>query len=65
MGHLCTYLFLADVQIDGNRSKEVVFKEIDSLLSQLQNDKVKLLKPGVNFGYFLVAYAEQNIEICL
>ncbi|XP_054822379.1 adenylate kinase 5, chloroplastic isoform X2 [Prosopis cineraria] len=32
-------------KVDGNRSKEVVFKEIDSLLSQVQNDKVKTTKP--------------------
>ncbi|KAL9377041.1 hypothetical protein Peur_031161 [Populus x canadensis] len=32
------------VKIDGNRSKEVVFKEIDSLLSQVQRDEVKLVK---------------------
>jgi midasin (ATPase involved in ribosome maturation) len=32
------------MQIDGNRSKEVVFKEIDSLLSQVQRDEVKLVK---------------------
>ncbi|KAJ6435732.1 hypothetical protein OIU84_000865 [Salix udensis] len=32
------------VKIDGNQSKEVVFKEIDSLLSQVHRDEVKLLK---------------------
>ncbi|KAJ6673344.1 NUCLEOTIDE KINASE [Salix viminalis] len=32
------------VKIDGNQSKEVVFKEIYSLLSQVQRDEVKLLK---------------------
>lgn len=32
------------VKIDGNRSKEVVFKEIDSLLSQVHRDEVKLVK---------------------
>lgn len=32
------------VKIDGNRSKEVVFKEIDSLLSQVQRDEVKSVK---------------------
>ncbi|KAF7806490.1 adenylate kinase 5, chloroplastic [Senna tora] len=31
-------------KINGNRPKEVVFKEIDSLLSQVQNDKVKMIK---------------------
>ncbi|KAK7304764.1 hypothetical protein VNO77_42651 [Canavalia gladiata] len=33
-------------KIDGNHSKEVVFKEIESLLSQLQKDKVKIMKSG-------------------
>ncbi|KAK4257499.1 hypothetical protein QN277_007077 [Acacia crassicarpa] len=32
-------------KIDGNRSKEVVFEEIDSLLSQVHNEKGKLIKP--------------------
>ncbi|XP_028754029.1 adenylate kinase 5, chloroplastic [Neltuma alba] len=32
-------------KIDGNRPKEVVFKEIDSLLSQVQNYKGKIIKP--------------------
>ncbi|XP_027352165.1 adenylate kinase 5, chloroplastic isoform X2 [Abrus precatorius] len=32
--------------IDGNHSKEVVFEEIESLLSQLHQDKVKLMKSG-------------------
>ncbi|KAJ8753274.1 hypothetical protein K2173_017898 [Erythroxylum novogranatense] len=31
-------------KIDGNRQKEVVFDEIDSLLSQVQKDKVKPIK---------------------
>ncbi|CAK7338514.1 unnamed protein product [Dovyalis caffra] len=32
------------VKIDGNRQKEVVFEEIDSLLSQVQKDKIKMVK---------------------
>lgn len=52
MGKLFTDFFLADSQIDGNRPKEVVFKEIDSLLSQLQNDKEKIIKAGMGFGDF-------------
>ncbi|KAJ6296215.1 hypothetical protein OIU78_024120 [Salix suchowensis] len=36
------------VKIDGNQSKEVVFKEIDSLLSQVQRDeKIQFLKVEV------------------
>lgn len=37
------------MQIDGNRSKEVVFKEIDSLLSQVHRDEVKSVKSGMCF----------------
>ncbi|XP_061348176.1 adenylate kinase 5, chloroplastic isoform X2 [Gastrolobium bilobum] len=33
-------------KIDGSRSKEIVFKEIESLLSQLHQDKVKITKSG-------------------
>ncbi|XP_015893147.2 adenylate kinase 5, chloroplastic [Ziziphus jujuba] len=33
-------------RVDGNRPKEVVFKEIDSLLSQVQKDKEKPAKLG-------------------
>ncbi|CAJ1975575.1 unnamed protein product [Sphenostylis stenocarpa] len=33
-------------KIDGGHSKEAVFKEIESLLSQLQQDKVKIIKSG-------------------
>ncbi|WVZ20408.1 hypothetical protein V8G54_007730 [Vigna mungo] len=33
-------------KIDGSNSKEAVFKEIESLLSQLQHNKVKLVKSG-------------------
>lgn len=48
-------LVLADMQIDGNRSKEVVFEEIDSLLSQVQNERGKLIKSGLNFEHSLVS----------
>ncbi|KAG4946940.1 hypothetical protein AAZX31_15G191900 [Glycine max] len=33
-------------KIDGSHSKEAVFKEIESLLSQLQQDKVKIIESG-------------------
>ncbi|CAL0327818.1 unnamed protein product [Lupinus luteus] len=33
-------------KIDGSHSKEVVFKEIETLLSQLQKGKVKIIKSG-------------------
>ncbi|XP_057423517.1 adenylate kinase 5, chloroplastic [Lotus japonicus] len=33
-------------KIDGSHPKEVVFKEVESLLSQLQQDKVKIMKSG-------------------
>lgn len=40
---------MAYAQIDGSRQKEEVFKDIESLLSQLQQDKVKIMKPrGMN-----------------
>ncbi|KAE9464324.1 hypothetical protein C3L33_03742, partial [Rhododendron williamsianum] len=32
-------------KIDGNRPKEVIFKDVDSLLSQVQKEKVKTTKP--------------------
>ncbi|CAI0395110.1 unnamed protein product [Linum tenue] len=32
-------------QMDGNRSKDVVFQEIESLLSQVQEDKAESIKP--------------------
>lgn len=37
-------------QVDGNRPKEVVFKEIDSLLSQVEKDKEKHAKLGTPFS---------------
>ncbi|OVA12893.1 Adenylate kinase [Macleaya cordata] len=37
-----TYLDILN-KIDGNRPKEVVFQEIDSLLSQVQRDKLKMI----------------------
>nr|KYP56922.1 hypothetical protein KK1_003173 [Cajanus cajan] len=36
-------------KIDGSHSKEKVFKEIESVLSQLQQDKVKIMKSGAFF----------------
>ncbi|RZB91367.1 Adenylate kinase 5, chloroplastic [Glycine soja] len=36
-------------KIDGSQSKEAVFKEIESLLSQLQQDKVKIMKSEATF----------------
>lgn len=45
---------LAYAQIDGSRQKEEVFKDIESLLSQLQHDKVKKMKPGgMNFENYI------------
>lgn len=38
--------YLSYTQIDGSQSKEAVFKEIESLLSQLQQDKVKIIESG-------------------
>ncbi|XP_004488951.1 adenylate kinase 5, chloroplastic [Cicer arietinum] len=35
-------------KIDGSRPKEEVFKDVESLLSQLQQDKVKIVKAGEN-----------------
>lgn len=40
---LSTYFCILN-KIDGNRSKEVVFEEIDSLLSRVQKEKVKQMK---------------------
>lgn len=37
----------SNAQIDGNRPKEVIFKDVDSLLSQVQKEKVKTTKPGM------------------
>ena len=36
-------------QIDGNRTKEVIFKDIDALLSQVQREKEKTAKLGIQF----------------
>lgn len=33
-------------QIDGSLPKDVVFQEIDNLLSEVKKNKVKLMKPG-------------------
>lgn len=48
-----TFSFLTSLayeQIDGSRPKEEVFKDVESLLSQLQQDKVKIVKAGgMNF----------------
>ncbi|KAL9399693.1 hypothetical protein Peur_008654 [Populus x canadensis] len=48
------------VKIDGNHQKEVVFQEIGSFLSQVQKDKVKLVKPGKCFQVlkFLYKFAQ-------
>ncbi|KAF8031370.1 hypothetical protein BT93_D0535 [Corymbia citriodora subsp. variegata] len=40
---LSTYLSVMN-KIDGNRPKDVVFSEVDSLLSRVQNDKAKTTK---------------------
>ncbi|KAI6682390.1 hypothetical protein NL676_036271 [Syzygium grande] len=42
---LSTYLSVMN-KIDGNRPKDVVFSEVDSLLSRVQNDKAKTTKLG-------------------
>ncbi|XP_058206936.1 adenylate kinase 5, chloroplastic isoform X4 [Rhododendron vialii] len=41
---LSTYMDTLN-KIDGNRPKEVIFKDVDSLLSQVQKEKVKTTKP--------------------
>ncbi|KAG5559511.1 hypothetical protein RHGRI_009141 [Rhododendron griersonianum] len=41
---LSTYMDILN-KIDGNRPKEVIFKDVDSLLSQVQKEKVKTTKP--------------------
>lgn len=41
--------YLLKIQIDGSRQKEVVFGDIYSLLSEVQNDKVKRIKSGKKF----------------
>jgi adenylate kinase len=38
--------YLGYVQINGSRPKEEVFKDIESLLSPLQQDKVKIVNSG-------------------
>lgn len=45
---LSTYLSVMNkrVQIDGNRPKDVVFSEVDSVLSRVQKDKAKTTKLG-------------------
>lgn len=49
-GTLPLLTYLACLQIDGSRPKEEVFKDIESLLSQLQQDSVKIVKSGgMNF----------------
>ncbi|KAL6965555.1 adenylate kinase [Sarracenia purpurea var. burkii] len=42
---LSTYLDILS-KIDGNRPKEVIFKDVDSLLSQVQKEKVNTTKLG-------------------
>ncbi|XP_057487059.1 adenylate kinase 5, chloroplastic-like isoform X2 [Actinidia eriantha] len=42
---LSTYLDIMN-KIDGNRTKEVIFKDIDALLSQVQREKEKTAKLG-------------------
>lgn len=49
VSNLCLLYHYFKMQIDGNRPKEVVFNEIDSLLSQVQEDKIKLIKSGKCF----------------
>nr|XP_034895452.1 adenylate kinase 5, chloroplastic isoform X2 [Populus alba] len=53
------------VKIDGNRSKEVVFKEIDSLLSQVHRDEVKLVKSKIQFMKVEVALVRHQLASSL
>lgn len=46
-----------DVQIDGNRPKEVIFEEIDLLMSQVQQEKVNATKLGKSVYTFLENYS--------
>lgn len=47
------------LQVDGNRSKDEVFKAIDSLLSKVQKEKENRMKLGkcfsnsITFKYFI------------
>lgn len=34
-------LFLGEIQLDGNQSKDAIFGEIESILSQVHEDKLK------------------------
>lgn len=44
------------MQVDGNRMKEVVFNEIDLLLSHVLNEKEKAAKSGLDFKLSRVLY---------
>lgn len=41
------------MQIDGNRARDEVFTEIDSILSQLQNKKQKGTGLGITFQFII------------
>jgi hypothetical protein len=54
-------LYLLNTQIDGNHPKEVIFGEIDSILSQVLNDKEKKRKLGKPLQY-LSAFCEFSLN---
>lgn len=46
------FMLCIDTQINGNRTKDVIFEEISSILTQLQNEKVKAATRGDNLIKF-------------
>lgn len=48
------------IQINGNRPKEEVFKEIQYLLLQVQEDRMKVTKSG---KYFSIQVVVECIEV--
>lgn len=55
------------IQIDGNRGKDSVFAEIDSLLSRVQKEEQDARKSGVNLFFIevsLLRFFVFYVELC-
>lgn len=70
---MLTKQFFACLQINGNRAKEEVFEEIDSLLLRLQKDKEEKSKSGPDSHFFecflvyrnCINFTPTYISICI